>query len=731
MLPHLRYSASRALLCGRRLPLFATATNKFSSVAESDDGVIKALHRVQSILGHTFQAPRLVLVGDQSSGKTSLLEAIIGKDISHKDNTMATRRPLLLSLLRSDPGTAMTAKFNDGETMTDFEMVKDRIVAENQVFGGEVSPEPIILTISAPHVFDLTLVDLPGFVVAPKLDQPDDLPEQIISLNEPFMHDIGALLCVVNTATADPATSLALRQARKADRDASRSLGVVTKIDLMGKNKEALVNLLENKTFPLGYGRFGVRCRTHQEQLDGVSFAQVEAREKAWCEKEMAAEGEHLRLGVPALRRGLSDLLLERISRELPGIIAQLDERIRQAEHNADFLERLASEPQLATVSSELEILVNQLHPASDARRDFEERLRKRFQDLSSAAFSRARNSNAVVSRFEEAFELTSPSKSTGKSLDDTTRAELRKLSFNPEDFTPVSTYRDLTIYGGESHMDGIVPSKIKDVERRAAADGVICESFLHDLPKNPRRARAAWVRAMQAAVDELLDPDDDNETSIVDEAFSIFNSELDAFADAASEKSGSKDAERARLARLYFGYLMDKIAKRIHEDGLATELQGMIARERRPTADILDLNNALSKASLLHRMKTDNDMTEYRYEDASSGHFPVLSEGFFDEMFTSEGRYGHKIMSVPLFNKDWTAAYFAVASTRVADDLFRITAVRLLERLVFESISFSLNTFSNGAAIKREAGVQSKQLEELRQCRDILKKTHDKFSAQ
>ena len=61
--------------------------------------------------------------------------------------------------------------------------------------------------------------------------------------------------------------------------DHDRCLGVVTKVDLMGKNKDALQRMLANEVLPLAMGRIGIRCRTQQEQLDGVGFDEVLNRE--------------------------------------------------------------------------------------------------------------------------------------------------------------------------------------------------------------------------------------------------------------------------------------------------------------------------------------------------------------------------------------------------------------------------------------------------------------------
>ena len=151
------------------------------------------------MLGYSLQAPKYVLVGDQSSGKTSLVEALVGAELSVKDATMATRRPLMITTMRGRPGIPMYAEFaEDGERTTDFTKVQARVAAENAVVG-EVSPEPILITVVGEHLTPMQIIDLPGFIISPTPDQPEDLAEQIAAVNKPYMNDPLSLLCVVTT----------------------------------------------------------------------------------------------------------------------------------------------------------------------------------------------------------------------------------------------------------------------------------------------------------------------------------------------------------------------------------------------------------------------------------------------------------------------------------------------------------------------------------------------------
>ena len=80
-----------------------SSSNRNSS-HDSAGLVISALNDATRILGASLKFPRYVLVGDQSSGKTSLVEAIVGAELSVKDQTMATRRPLMITTMQGKPG---------------------------------------------------------------------------------------------------------------------------------------------------------------------------------------------------------------------------------------------------------------------------------------------------------------------------------------------------------------------------------------------------------------------------------------------------------------------------------------------------------------------------------------------------------------------------------------------------------------------------------------------------
>ena len=121
--------------------------------------------------------------------------------------------------------------------------------------------ETISLTVYSPHVVDLTMVDLPGMTKVPIKGQPEDIEDQIKNLTYKFISPPNTLILALTAANTDLANSDALHVCRDVDPDGERTIGVVTKIDLMDEGTDAL-ELLQGGVYPLKLGYFGVKCRS-------------------------------------------------------------------------------------------------------------------------------------------------------------------------------------------------------------------------------------------------------------------------------------------------------------------------------------------------------------------------------------------------------------------------------------------------------------------------------------
>ena len=125
----------------------------------------------------------------------------------------------------------------------------------------DISHIPIIVKIYSRNVVDLTMVDLPGITKIPTGDQPHDIEAKINELTMTYIKPRTAIIMAVCAANVDLANSDALKLARRVDPLGERTIGVITKIDLMDEGTNAL-DLLAGRIYPLRLGYVGVVCRS-------------------------------------------------------------------------------------------------------------------------------------------------------------------------------------------------------------------------------------------------------------------------------------------------------------------------------------------------------------------------------------------------------------------------------------------------------------------------------------
>eukprot|EP00741_Cyanophora_paradoxa_P006201 tig00000985_g6013.t1 len=211
--------------------------------------------------------PQVVVVGAQSSGKSSVLETLVGRDFLPRGTGIVTRRPLVLQLRRAPASQPECGEFlhMPGRPFHNFHAIRDEIVREtNRVAGGQsISALPINLKVTSPNVVDLTLVDLPGLTKVPVGEQPPDIDVQIRSMVLQFISKRNAIILAVTAANTDIANSDAIQLAKQVDPAGDRTIGVLTKLDLMDQGTDA-TDVLLGRVVPLkrGFIAGAVVCRS-------------------------------------------------------------------------------------------------------------------------------------------------------------------------------------------------------------------------------------------------------------------------------------------------------------------------------------------------------------------------------------------------------------------------------------------------------------------------------------
>lgn len=244
---------------------------------------------------------------------------------------IVTRRPLILQLInRSSPEQAQLlngvngdSKGSDkeanslewgeflhipGQKFYDFNKIRDEIVKETESKTGRnagISPAPINLRIYSPNVLTLTLVDLPGLTKVPVGDQPRDIEKQIKDMVLKQIQKPNAIILAVTAANTDLANSDGLKLAREVDPEGQRTIGVLTKVDLMDEGTD-VVDILAGRIIPLRLGYVPVVNRGQRdiENKRAISFALE--HEKNFFENHKAYRNKSSYCGTPYLARKLN-----------------------------------------------------------------------------------------------------------------------------------------------------------------------------------------------------------------------------------------------------------------------------------------------------------------------------------------------------------------------------------------------------------------------------------------
>ena len=309
-----------------------------------------------------IKLPRIASLGTQSSGKSSVLESIVGLDFLPRGDGVVTRRPLELRLCHIPDGQPW-AIFEErkGEKFTDFNKVRETIEAlTDEVCVGEknIVDKPIVLNVYSPTCPDLTLVDLPGVTRVPVGKQPKNIEEITKKMAKRYCEDpLTIILCVI-AANSDIATSDGLKMAKEIDVNGVRTLGVLTKLDIMDAGTDARKALM-GEEIPLKLGYVGVKNRSKQDLVNKIPMAEAFRKEKEFFSthpvyKKMSPGYT----GTDILIKKLTKVFFRVIREHLPNIIRAINDNIRKCEEELSLL----GQPMPVDDAGKLSMLWNMLN---------------------------------------------------------------------------------------------------------------------------------------------------------------------------------------------------------------------------------------------------------------------------------------------------------------------------------------------------------------------------------
>ncbi|RYP44005.1 hypothetical protein DL768_009490 [Monosporascus sp. mg162] len=327
-------------------------------MAALGEDLLRVVNQLQDLVFNTIgtdslDLPQIVVVGSQSAGKSSVLENIVGRDFLPRGSGIVTRRPLILQLINVEeddsepdlhaayrnPNQARRSEWAEfqhipSRKFTDFGDVKREIEAETSRVAGNnkgINRQPINLKIYSPHVLNLTLVDLPGLTKVPIGDQPPDIEKQTRTLISEYIAKPNSIILAVSPANVDIVNSEALKLARHVDPLGRRTIGVLTKVDLMDHGTNAL-DILSGRVYPLKLGFIGVVNRSQQDIQGNRPMEEALKAESEFFRHHPAYRNIASRCGTQYLAKTLNQTLMSHIRERLPDIKARLNTLMGQTQ---------------------------------------------------------------------------------------------------------------------------------------------------------------------------------------------------------------------------------------------------------------------------------------------------------------------------------------------------------------------------------------------------------------
>ncbi|KAM1395887.1 hypothetical protein ACFX2I_013643 [Malus domestica] len=300
-------------------PIVSSYNDKIRPLLDAVDKL-----RSLKVMDEGIQLPTIVVVGDQSSGKSSVLESLAGISLP-RGQGICTRVPLIMRLEHhSSPQPELSLEYNGRVDRTDEENIaKDIVKATNSIAGGGkgISNMPLTLLVKKNGVPDLTMVDLPGITRVPVHGQPENIYDQIKDMIMEYIKPEESIILNVLSATVDFTTCESIRISQSVDKTGERTLAVVTKVD---KAPEGLLEKVTGDDVNIGLGYVCVRNRIGDETYEEAA---VMAHELFQTHPLISKIDKSI-VGIPVLAQKLVQIQANSIARNIPEIVKKINDRL-------------------------------------------------------------------------------------------------------------------------------------------------------------------------------------------------------------------------------------------------------------------------------------------------------------------------------------------------------------------------------------------------------------------
>lgn len=206
--------------------------------------------------------------------------------------------------------------------------------------GQSISDDSIIVEVFGPNFFDLTLIDLPGIVRTVGDGEDPLIIPKVKELVARYMKQKHTIILAVLPANVDIHNSEVLQNASEVDPKGERTLGIITKSDLIDQGAESsVIDILNNTKKYLHHGYHAVICRGQTDLNKGATIECGLNKEMLYFQNQVAWQKvAKSNLGIQTLGKKLVNLLDEQIEAALPSVLKEVDMKLGECRSRLDVL---------------------------------------------------------------------------------------------------------------------------------------------------------------------------------------------------------------------------------------------------------------------------------------------------------------------------------------------------------------------------------------------------------
>ncbi len=320
-------------------------------------------------LESTLSLPQLVVCGDQSAGKSSVLEALTEVPFPRNDN-LCTRFATEIILRRATSDTITIKVIPDAErpqaerdhiesfqeSISDFEELPSLMDKATTRMGINQNPlskskafakDVLSIEIEGPSRPQLTLVDLPGLIQTETRGVSEEDVQLVTEITDHYISQPRTICLAVVSAGNDYANQGILKKVRKVDPEGNRTLGIITKPDRLPSgsgSEQAFLGLARNEDIFFKLGWHVLKNRSYEE--GSSSFEQRNMSEIRYFRKSNFSTLPKECVGITSLRDRLSQLLFDHVKQELPKLRKDLEEAFTDTQLLLDAMGNRRATPQ-------------------------------------------------------------------------------------------------------------------------------------------------------------------------------------------------------------------------------------------------------------------------------------------------------------------------------------------------------------------------------------------------